>query len=376
VTTHRSGVFQSVRHAAVAGAGLLALALGACGGNDIVLPSEGVAAAMTAVQGDKQSGSAGSPLADSLVVKVVDTKSRPVGDQTIVFQVLSGGGEVVPDTAVTDESGLASTQWVLGTADGTQSVRARAVGNGAGSNVTVTFTATAGAAGASTLAAVKGDKQTATAGSPLPDSLSVKVTDQFGNPVSGVAIDWTLTGGGTVSAPTVETGADGQAGIVRTLGPTAGQQTTVATATGLTGSPVTFTATATVGTAGRLTLERAPSSSGQSGVPLGTQPQLQLRDANGNPVSRAGVAVQAQIASGPAGSSVAGGTAATDANGLATFTALAINGTAGDYVLNFFGSQLSGVNSDPITITAGSATKLAVLQAPSATAASGEPFAQ
>lgn len=375
MTTDRFAVLPKGR-SAVCAAGLLALALGACGGNDIVLPSEGVAASMTIVGGDKQNGSAGAPLADSLVVKVVDTKSRPVGDQTVVFQVLSGGGQVVPDTAVTNESGLASTRWVLGTADGSQSVRARAVGNGAPGSVTATFTATAGAAGASTLAAVKGDEQTATAGSPLPDSLIVKVTDQFGNPVAGVDIDWTLTGGGTVSAPTVETGNDGQAGIVRTLGPTAGQQTTIATAAGLTGSPVTFTATATVGTAGRLTLERAPSSSGQSGVALATQPQLQLRDANGNPVSRAGVAVQAQIATGPAGSSVSGGTAATDANGLATFSTLAINGTAGSYVLNFFGSQLSGVNSDPITITAGTATKLAVLQAPSATAASGDPFAQ
>ena len=96
---------------------------------------------------------------------------------------------------------------------------------------------------------VSGDDQTATAGTALPDSLVVRATDAGSNPVAGVTVTWTVTGGGAVSATTVTTGADGRSAVRRTLGPAAGPQSTMATAAGLDGSPVTFSATATVGSA-------------------------------------------------------------------------------------------------------------------------------
>jgi WD40 repeat protein len=79
--------------------------------------------------------------------------------------------------------------------------------------------------------------------------LVVKVTDALGNGVQGVAISWSLTGGGSLSETSTQTGANGQASVTRTLGGTVGQQATLATADGLTGSPVTFTHTATAGNA-------------------------------------------------------------------------------------------------------------------------------
>ena len=50
------------------------------------------------------------------------------------------------------------------------------------------------------------------------------VTDAFGNPISGVAISWTVEGGGTVSEATVNTDSEGRASVERQLGPAAGPQ--------------------------------------------------------------------------------------------------------------------------------------------------------
>jgi hypothetical protein len=98
---------------------------------------------------------------------------------------------------------------------------------------------------ASRLEKVSGDPQTGPVGTVLGEPLVVKVTSASGAPVEGSAITWTVTGGGSVSEASTQTGANSQASVTRTLGGTVGQQTTIATGVGLAGSPVTFTHTAT-----------------------------------------------------------------------------------------------------------------------------------
>src|SRR5204863_5311055 len=95
-------------------------------------------------------------------------------------------------------------------------------------------------------------------------------------------------------------------------------------------APVTLTA----GTATQLTVTTEPSTTAQSGVPFAQQPVIQIRDASGNPVSQGGVTVTAAIATG---GGTLGGTlsATTTGTGVATFTDLAITGTAGDRTLSF-----------------------------------------
>src|SRR3954454_18800341 len=63
-----------------------------------------------------------------------------------------------------------------------------------------------------------GDEQTGTAGGALADPLAVLVTDNAGNPVQGVSVQWAAQGGGSVSAATVTTGSDGRASVTRVLG--------------------------------------------------------------------------------------------------------------------------------------------------------------
>src|SRR5256886_8078184 len=138
------------------------------------------------------------------------------------------------------------------------------------------------------------------------------VRDQFGNPVAGVAVTFAPgTGGGSVSPTSpVTTGADGVAAATAwTLGPTAGPNTLTAASASLAGSPVTFKATGTAGSATRLAIATQPSGTVQSGIAFQQQPVIQLQDGSGNRVSQAGIAVGVTIASG--GGTLGGATSAT-----------------------------------------------------------------
>ena len=110
------------------------------------------------------------------------------------------------------------------------------------------------------------------------------VTDALGNPIPGFTVDWTVTGGGSVSTASTPTDASGQASVTRTLGPAAGAQTAVATATGLAGSPVTFTHTATAGTATGVIKVSGDNQSGSPSTELALPLVVQVLDGAGNPI--------------------------------------------------------------------------------------------
>ena len=110
------------------------------------------------------------------------------------------------------------------------------------------------AVAAATLAIQAGDNQTATAGSQVAVDPAVLVTDGGGNPVASVAVTFAVaTGGGSIGGANAVTDASGIAEVGGwTLGPIAGPNTLTATSAGLSGSPVTFHATGTAGSAGKL----------------------------------------------------------------------------------------------------------------------------
>jgi hypothetical protein len=85
-----------------------------------------------------------------------------------------------------------------------------------------------------------GNNQRITVGTSVPNPLSVRVTNQRGSPVSGVAVTWTITaGGGSLSKTATTTDSTGVATTTYTAGVTAGTATVTATAEGL--STATFT---------------------------------------------------------------------------------------------------------------------------------------
>src|SRR5207249_6839189 len=144
-----------------------------------------------------------------------------------------------------------------------------------------------------------------------------------------------------------------------TLGTVAGLNTLTAASGTLAGSPVTFSATATAGNATRLAIVTQPSASAQSGVPFLQQPVIQLQDGSGNAVGQANVAVGVKIQSG--GGTLGGTTSATTgANGQAVFTTLSIAGTVGPRTLRFGASGLDSVTSTTVSVTAGTATQIAI----------------
>lgn len=91
---------------------------------------------LSVVSGDLQFGLAGSELTEPLQVMVVNASTdKPVEDVTVTWQVTSGGGNVTPATATTDESGIAETRLRLGSSLGSYVVKAtapRQVGTAAG----------------------------------------------------------------------------------------------------------------------------------------------------------------------------------------------------------------------------------------------------
>src|SRR5256886_8527919 len=189
-------------------------------------------------------------------------------------------------------------------------------------------------------------------------------------------------GSGTVNPTTpVTTGPGGIAAVSSwTLGTTAGPNTLAATAagSGITGNPVTFTATGTAGAAAKLAITTQPSATARSGVAFLQQPVIQLQDASGNPVSQSGTPVTATIASG--GGTLGGTpTVTTNTSGTAVFTNLSITGTAGPHTLGFSAPQpFTGVTSGTVSLTAGAAAQIALnarnrQTAPTAPAAGGSP---
>jgi hypothetical protein len=192
---------------------------------------------------------------------------------------------------------------------------------------------------------VSGNGQDATVGTTLPDSLIVRVTDQNGDPVQGVAVAWAAQGGGSVSAASVESGDDGLAGVLRTLGTTPGDQTATATVTGLDGSPVQFTATAVDGPPPEpgLVITTQPPSAALDGEVFAAdaQPVVRLLGEGGVPV--AGVTVTAALGSG-SGTLEGGATAVTGPDGVAEFGDLGIAGQ-GSHTIEFTAPGVSTTSS-------------------------------
>jgi hypothetical protein len=217
----------------------------------------------------------------------------------------------------------------------------------------------------------EGDEQAAPVGTALPEPLVVEVADDAGNPVPGVAVQWTPEGGGSVSAGVVTTGEDGRSAVQRFLGTEPGEQATIAAVSGLSGSPVRFTAVAQVATSPRLTLATQPSTTATSGDPLTQQPVVQLLDADGDALALAGVNVAATAAS--SGAVLSGTlTVATNAQGRAAFTGLTLSGPAGSYALRFTASGYTEVISDPVALAADETQSLTVLTQPPASALTRE----
>jgi plastocyanin len=191
--------------------------------------------------GDAQTGTVGQGLANPLQV-IVTRDGQPAQGVTVAWTVAGPGAMVTPSPGTTGADGISGAQWTLGQAAGLQTAQASVSG---ASGTPVQFSATAQAGPAAALAKTSGDAQTGTVSQALPSPLVVTVTDQFGNPVGGTAVQWSVTGGGgSVNPASSTSNAQGQASTVWTLGATVGPNAAQAGASGVGGSLVGFLASA------------------------------------------------------------------------------------------------------------------------------------
>ncbi len=336
-----------------------------------MLPSEGEPAAITVVQGDAQAGRVGSTLAEPVVARVTDSQGRPVAGIPVAFAFTGGvPATVAPDTAMTDADGRAPFQVLLGPQVGSGSAEVHVSGSAGSGALTAPVQFTALPANANELVPVSGDSQSARVGGTLADPLVVQVTDAFGNPIAGVDIAWTAVDGGSVSEATVQTGDDGLASVEVTLGPNAGIQHTTASAPGLAGSPVTFTATALPGAATTLEVVSGDGQTALVGTPVPDLLVVRARDAGGNPV--AGLGVTWRVTAG--GGSVAPQNGTTGQDGQAS-TSWTLGKEPG---ANTVAAVISGVGTVGFTATGnpGAPPALSIETQPPATAVRGVPLSR
>ncbi|MEO8089398.1 MAG: filamin/ABP280 repeat domain-containing protein [Gemmatimonadales bacterium] len=326
------------------------LALSACGGDALLLPSSGEPSLIKAVSGNGQTGTVGQPLDAPLEVEVTDPAGRPVPGVEVVFTAPAGAELTPNDTVVTGADGRAAVNYRLATVSGPQTIEARAKPVVPSASLTTTFSQTANPEAATELVTAGGNGQTGEVRAALGDSLAVKAVDRFSNGVPGVEVTW-QSNDGTVSPTTLVTGADGRAAAQLTLGQRPGVYRSSATAE-LEGSPVQFEATAVALPSPQLVLVTQPSATTSAGSPFERQPVLQLQSAAGAPLRQADVGVTVQIASG--GGSLGGSTTATsNAEGRVSFADLSILGQPGVRKLLFAAIDFTPITSREIDVRSG-----------------------
>lgn len=179
------------------------------------------ASTLTLIKGNNQTGQAGLPLPEKIQVKVTDNQGNPITDHPVQFKVIQGGGTIngEVDTAKviqTDANGIASITWYMGGKIGPngQKLEIRAndgVNDLSGSPMIVQATAGPGPVDPN-VSSVTSDRSQVPADGQSVATITVTLTDKFGNPISGKAVLITATGSmNSITQPLNPTDQNGEA---------------------------------------------------------------------------------------------------------------------------------------------------------------------
>ncbi|MEP6686988.1 MAG: hypothetical protein ABJC36_01485, partial [Gemmatimonadales bacterium] len=288
-----------------------------------------------------------------------------VPGRVVTFLALDSvpGAGFSPPAATTDSAGRASALPTLGRQPGPWPVEVR-VSIRTGRAITVDLSLTAMAGAPDSLVGARGEGQGGRVGQTLGDSLVVEAVDRFGNPVSGVTVDWSTAGGGQVSTAEIQTGVGAAAAVTRRLGTGTGTQSTTATAASLKGSPVVFHHMALPGDAAVLIPIRGGGQHAPGGSALEDPLVVRAEDEDGNPIAGGEVTWTANAGGRPEPA-----TSVTDQDGL-TQTRWTLGDNGGPQVLT---ARMSGLRDVGFTASAeaGAPIALGVETQPSANARSG-----
>jgi hypothetical protein len=148
-------------------------------------------------------------------VSAADSAGNAVPGAEVTWRALSAGTAISPPTSVTDAEGVAEARVETAGAAGKNRIEARA--KGPAQPLELTLETVSGPP--ARVEVTKGDRQSASARRPVRTAPVVRVVDAYGNPVAGVRLHFTVSGGGAIQDDAPVTDAKGVASCGRwTLG--------------------------------------------------------------------------------------------------------------------------------------------------------------
>ncbi len=205
-----------------------ALAVAGCADSTGPLDEVPVVVRLEPLTATNVTGTVGTAAPVVPAVRARDQNGKFLGGVAVAFVT---NGAITTRAVRTGADGVASAgNWTLSTIAGANTVTARASGS-----ADVVFTVTARAGPVARLTHVSGNDQSALPGATLPQRLSLKVSDTYGNPVGGGTVEFAVeSGGGSIAGDPAVSNADGVATSgYWTLGASSGSQQVKARAAGV-----------------------------------------------------------------------------------------------------------------------------------------------
>ena len=319
----------------------------------VTFTTTAVAARLVLVTQPGATASSGAPFDPQPVLQLQDPSGNPLARAgvSVTVQVASGDGSLRGTTTRTsDENGAVTySDLLIVGAPGARTLIFAAAGYSPAISTPVSL----GVGAPASVEIAAGDGQTTAVGTRVDTPPAVLVHDAGGTPVANVAVTFAVAlGSGTIAGGEAVTGADGVAAVGRwTLGGAPGANTLTATvqADGVSGNPVTFTATATPGAPSRdrSTVSAAPASIEASAGSVTSAITIVVRDSRNNPLAGQTVSLTAN------GSGVTlTQPGPTDASGTTTASFSATG--AGDHVVTGKVGNVT-LGSATVRVTAGAA---------------------
>lgn len=142
------------------------------------------------ISGDQQTIEVNNRLENPLVVQISNNNGSGIANKPVAFEVVKGDGKLSngrkQEEVLTDASGLAHTNLILGNSSGENRVRAKLKDS---NNSYVHFSAWGKPTGPHRIVYVSGNHQNSPFGKELKEPFVLKVVDKFDNPVPG----WSVT---------------------------------------------------------------------------------------------------------------------------------------------------------------------------------------
>jgi adhesin/invasin len=280
-------------------------------GTQTQLAIYGLLPLLSPVSGANQTGAAGTTLALPVTVQAVNPYTgAAISGVLITFSDGGKNGTFGTPTATTDSTGQASTTYTMPKTFTKPTITITGTSPG---YAPATFVETVTAGSPASVTVVSGGSQSGTVTTTLPAPIVVKVTDSYGNIVTGVPVSFNSGGfGGTFSNNPVTTDSLGRASVSYTLPTKAGTILITASTGNVTSKNITERAVAASPSA--VTILSGNNQSAKSNTLLPKSLSVSVKDQYGNAV--AGVTVS--FTDNGAGGTLSSATAITNASGQAS----------------------------------------------------------